>query len=190
MLVFDEVMTGFGRTGDWFSSLKSEVCPDMICLAKGLTGGFLPLAVTVCSQEVYQAFYSDDPMKTFFHGHSYTANPLGCAAAIASLQLLEENQHLFKEMEIRHRIHLDSLANHPKLHNVRCMGTIAAMNILSNKAVDYLNPLSKRVRLACFEEGLLVRPLGNVLYLMPPYCITDAELEKCYRIIRKVLDAL
>lgn len=187
LLVYDEVMTGFGRTGDWFACTKSGTQPDIICLAKGLTGGFLPLAVTVCSDEIYHAFYSTDMTKTLFHGHSYTANPLGCAAAIASLELLEENESLFKGMEARHRAHLVALETHPRLENVRICGSIVAMDIVVPSGPGYLNTISHKMRTLFLEEGLLMRPLGNVLYLILPYCVTDIQLAQVYEGIKKVL---
>lgn len=185
LLIYDEVMTGFGRTGDWFACRKSKTCPDIICLAKGLTGGFLPLAVTICSEEIYQSFYSDDRLKTLFHGHSYTANPLGCAAAIASIELLKENESQFKMMENRHLLHMQELSSHPKIKNLRSCGTIVAMDILTDESTSFNHGMKLRLNLE--EEGILVRPLGSVLYLMPPYCITDQQLEKVYSSISKVL---
>jgi adenosylmethionine-8-amino-7-oxononanoate aminotransferase len=190
LLICDEVMTGFGRTGQWFASLKAKVSPDIICLSKGITGGFLPLAVTVCSERLYNAFYSDDPLKTFYHGHSYTANPLGCAAALASLALMDEHEAAFMEMEAKHHHHLETLRDHPKLEQFRVTGTIAAMNIVTSDQPGYLNQVGLEVRRHAIAQGLLLRPLGNVLYLMPPYCITDEELEMIYKGIQVILEFL
>jgi adenosylmethionine---8-amino-7-oxononanoate aminotransferase len=187
LLIFDEVMTGFGRTGDWFACTKSQVEPDIICLSKGLTGGFLPFAVTVCSEAIYEAFYSDDPLKTFYHGHSYTANPLGCAAALASLELMMENESIFRTMELKHLAHFQALQNHPKLTNLRVTGTIAAMDIVTEDQPNYLHHIAAEIRQRSIEQGLLLRPLGNVLYLMPPYCITDEELAEIYQGIQAIL---
>jgi adenosylmethionine-8-amino-7-oxononanoate aminotransferase len=186
LLICDEVMTGFGRTGAWFASLKAQVHPDIICLSKGLTGGFMPLSVTVCTEAIYQAFYSDDPMKTLYHGHSYTANPLGCAAAIASLDLMVEHEAVFTQMEAKHRHYLDALADHPRLEKRRVMGTIAAMEIKTDQP-GYLNQVSLEIRQKAIAHGLLLRPLGQVLYLMPPYCITDNELAQVYKGIQAIL---
>ncbi len=180
LLLFDEVMTGFGRTGDWFASRRAQVEPDIICLAKGLTGGFLPLSVTVCSDEVYDAFRSDDPIKTFWHGHSYTANPIGCAAALASLDLMKENEAVFSVMEEWHREELKAFEGHPDFKKLRVTGTIAAMDIVAEGEEGYLNPVAKRIKKECVDEGLLLRPLGNVLYLMPPYCTSRDELSDMY----------
>ncbi|MDN5849271.1 MAG: adenosylmethionine--8-amino-7-oxononanoate transaminase [Nitrococcus sp.] len=190
LLFFDEVMTGFGRTGDWFACKRAGVEPDMIALAKGLTGGFLPLAVTVCSDAVYEAFASSDPAKTLFHGHSYTANPLGCAAAIATMELLEQKEECFKTLEQEHSKYLEPLSAHPKLDKVRIIGTIAAMNIKTDERPGYLNTVSATIKHKAFDRGLLLRPLGNVLYLMPPYCITKDELAWAYRGIASILDEL
>ncbi|MBW4693354.1 MAG: adenosylmethionine--8-amino-7-oxononanoate transaminase [Lyngbya sp. HA4199-MV5] len=186
LLIFDEVMTGFGRTGDWFACLKANVQPDIICLSKGITGGFLPLAATVCSEAIYDAFYSDDALKTLYHGHSYAANPLGCAAGLASLELMVENEPAFKQMETKHREHLATLAEHSKLTNLRVTGTIAAMDLVTEQP-GYLNQMALEIRKRAIAQGLLLRPLGNVLYLMPPYCITDDELAFVYRGIHTIL---
>jgi len=188
LLIFDEVMTGFGRTGDWFASLRAQVEPDIICLAKGLTGGFLPLSVTVCSDAIYDAFDSDDPVKTFWHGHSYTANPLGCAAALASMDLMEENEPVFSSMEVWHRERLERLREHPGLKNHRVTGTIAAMDINAGGEEGYLNPVADRIKRTCVDEGLLVRPLGNVLYLMPPYCVNREQVDRMYDGIIKLIE--
>lgn len=187
LLIFDEVMTGFGRTGDWFACTKANVAPDILCLSKGITGGFLPLAVTVCAEDIYNAFYSDEPLHTLYHGHSYAANPLGCAAGLASLELMVENEPAFQQMEAKHRQHLEALTNHPRLTNLRVTGTIAAMDIITDEP-GYLNQMAIDIRQRAIAQGLLLRPLGNVLYLMPPYCITDDELAFIYRGIRIILD--
>lgn len=179
LLIYDEVMTGFGRTGDWFACLKSQTEPDLICLAKGITGGFLPLAATVCTDEIYDAFYSDDPVCTFFHGHSYTANPLGCAAAIATLELLEKEPSCFTAMEKRHAPYVERLKELPFLQRVRVCGTIVAMDVKGQEG--YFDHLTLRDYF--LTKGVLIRPLGHVIYLMPPYCITDAQLRGIYESI-------
>jgi adenosylmethionine---8-amino-7-oxononanoate aminotransferase len=186
-LIFDEVMTGFGRTGDWFACIKANVQPDIICLSKGITGGFLPLAATICTEAIYQAFYSDDPTKTLYHGHSYTANPLGCAAGLASLKLMTENAAVFQQMEAKHRQHFTALQGHPRLEKLRTTGTIAAMDMVTDKGTGYLSQVGLEIRKQAIERGILLRPLGNVLYLMPPYCITDAELASVYQTIAAIL---
>lgn len=190
LLIFDEVMTGFGRTGDWFACLKSQVEPDIVCLSKGITGGFIPLSVTICTEAIYEAFYSDDPMRTLYHGHSYTANPLGCAAGLASWELMQANQAAFMGMEAKHRSHLTALQSHPKLEKLRVTGTIAAMEVVTPDRPGYLNQVGSLIRQRAIERGVLLRPLGQVLYLMPPYCITDAELAQIYESIAAILDEI
>lgn len=190
LLIFDEVMTGFGRTGDWFACVKANVQPDIICLSKGITGGFLPLAVTVCTETIYQTFYSDDPIKTLYHGHSYTANPLGCAAGLASLKLMVDHESAFKGMEAKHHQYFAALQGHPKLEKFRAMGTIAAMDIVTQTEAGYLNQVGSEIRKQALDRGVLLRPLGNVLYLMPPYCITDEELALVYQTIAAILETL
>jgi adenosylmethionine-8-amino-7-oxononanoate aminotransferase len=188
LLIFDEVMTGFGRTGDWFASTRAQVEPDIICLAKGLTGGFLPLSVTVCSDRIYEAFNSSDPIKTFWHGHSYTANPIGCAAALASYELMHENEPVFTSMEQWHLKNLIKLRDHPKINKFRVTGTIAAMDIITGDEQGYLNPIANHIKKQCIKKGLLLRPLGNVLYLMPPYCTTKSQLGEMYDGIIELID--
>ncbi len=188
LLIFDEVMTGFGRTGSDFACNKIGVTPDLICLSKGITGGFLPLAVTVATEKIYESFYSEDPTKTLYHGHSYTANPLGCAAALASLKLLTQNQPVYAQMETWHWQHLNLLAaKYPQLSKVRTIGTIAAFDIMNEDRAGYLNRIGMEIRAQAIECGILLRPLGNVLYLMPPYCIEEAELGWIYGQIDRVL---
>ena len=191
LVIYDEVMTGFGRTGDLFACLKAATSPDIICLSKGLSGGCLPLAVTLATEDIYRAFYSDDINKTFFHGHSYTGNPLACATGLASLALLEQSPESFRSMEYQHRCYLDKwLKNHPKVEQVRTCGTIAAMEVRTDSESSYFNAIGSILRARFLEEGFLLRPLGNTLYLMPPYCITPSELESIYQAIRRVLDTL
>jgi adenosylmethionine---8-amino-7-oxononanoate aminotransferase len=188
LLIFDEVMTGFGRTGADFACNKAQVQPDLICLSKGITGGFLPLAVTIATEEIYNSFYSDDPTKTLYHGHSYTANPIGCAAALASLALLAQNEPVYTQMSKWHRQHLTELVNkYPQLNKLRVMGTIAAIDINNNDKAGYLNNVGRKIGHQAIAHGVLLRPLGNVLYLMPPYCITETELAWVYQQIDLVL---
>lgn len=189
LLIYDEVMTGFGRTGDLFACLKSATSPDILCLSKGLSGGCLPLAVTLATEDIYRAFYSNDANKTLFHGHSYTGNPLACATGLASLELLEQNPESFRAMEHQHRCYLEKwLGGHPKVEQVRTCGTIAAMEVKTDDQNGYFNAIAPILRTRFLEEGFLLRPLGNTLYLMPPYCITSSELESIYQAIRRVLD--
>ena len=189
LLIYDEVMTGFGRTGELFACLKSNTSPDLLCLSKGLSGGCLPLAVTLATEEIYQAFYSDDINQALFHSHSYTGNPLACATGIASLELLEQNPN-YRGMEHQHRRYIEQwLTGHPKVERIRTCGTIAAMEV-KTESESYLNATGSKLRSRFLEEGFLLRPLGNTIYLMPPYCITNSELESIYQAIRRVLDTL
>jgi adenosylmethionine---8-amino-7-oxononanoate aminotransferase len=190
LLIYDEVMTGFGRTGELFACLKSSTVPDLICLSKGLSGGCLPLSVTVATEQIYQAFYGDDPAQTFYHGHSYTGNPLACATGVTSLTMLEQTPQAYQGLEAQHQYYLDQLRDHPLVEQIRTCGTIAAFEIKTNSASGYFNAIAPVLKARFLEEGLLLRPLGNTLYLMPPYCITPAELESVYQTIRRVLDSL
>jgi adenosylmethionine---8-amino-7-oxononanoate aminotransferase len=191
LVIFDEVMTGFGRTGDWFACMKAHVEPDIIAVSKGITGGFLPLALTMCKERVWDAFYDDDLHKAFFHSHSYTANPIACAAAVASLDLMEYDDKPFKQMEERHKSCAKRwLGTHRKVHNFRFCGTIAAMDLRLNRDSDYFSDMAPKLRSRFLQEGLLLRPLGNTIYLMPPYCIDDETLERVYGNIRLVVDSL
>lgn len=190
LLIFDEVMTGFGRTGHWFASTGAGVCPDLICLSKGITGGFMPLSVTVASNEIYDAFYSDDRSKTFFHGHSYTANPLACAAALASTGLLRENPELFMGMADKHLKNAGHLMEMKQVTKFRICGTIAAWQVKTVSNSGYMNEIAPVLRKKFLEKGILIRPLGDTLYLMPPYIITDEELAGIYNTIPEVLNSL
>ena len=190
LLIYDEVMTGFGRTGDWFAASKSQSCPDIICLSKGITGGFLPLAVTVTTMEIFEAFYVDEMSKMFLHSHSYTANPISCAAANTAIQLMEENSHLFKNMEKRHRKHLKSIAEYEQVTKIRSMGTIAAFDINLEQHRSYFNKTAFELRRHFVKKGVLLRPLGNTMYILPPYIISDEELSKIYEIIEDYLRSL
>jgi adenosylmethionine-8-amino-7-oxononanoate aminotransferase len=179
LLILDEVMTGFGRTGARFACERAGVAPDLVCLSKGLTGGFLPLAVTVASERIYEAFVSRDAAKTFWHGHSYTANPLGCAAALASLELLREAEPVFRGMEAHHRAFLGRL-DPAKTERPRVMGTIAAFDLRTDGAGGYFDDIGDWIKRRSIEKQLLLRPLGNTIYLMPPYSLTDQERRQVY----------
>jgi len=188
LLMFDEVMTGFGRTGDYFACLKAQVEPDIICLSKGITGGFTPLSATVCSDDIYESFNTDDPVKTFWHAHSYTGNPIGCAAGVASWELLEKNDSQFKKMESVHLKNIENIKDHPKLKNFRVKGTIAAMEIINDEESGYLNTIAQDIKKKSIDLGYLFRPLGNVFYLMPPYCVTEDEIDGMYKALIQLLD--
>ncbi len=187
LLIYDEVMTGFGRTGELFACLKSTTQPDIICLSKGLSGGCLPLAVTVATDAIYQTFHSDDASRTLYHGHSFTGNPLACATANVSLDLLAANPS-YRDLEAGHRQGIDRwLRDQPRLEHFRICGTIAAMEIKTDEASGYFNAIAPVLKARFLDAGLLLRPLGNTLYIMPPYCITPAELDFIYQTINQVL---
>lgn len=191
LFIADEIMTGFGRTGTLFASEQLRHKPDLICLSKGITGGFLPLGVTACKKFIYDVFHSKDVTKTFFHGHSYTANPLACAAANASLKLTmhPNTRYQWKNIEQCHWKFHEVIQNHPKIQNSRVKGTIWAAEIVSDNA-SFQNPLSIEFMKRAVQGGVLLRPLANSLYILPPYCITNTQLEKIYNTIINILDEL
>ena len=187
ILIADEVFTGFGRTGTFFACDQLEEKPDIVCLSKGLTGGFLPMGITACKKFIYDAFYSDDRSRTFFHGHSYTANPLACAAANASLKLM--NEHTFssiKRISERNKQALPVFQKYSSCENARSLGTILALDYNANEK-GYLSSARDEIIEYFTNEGILIRPLGNVIYMVPPYCISDAELDYIYSVIEKFL---
>ena len=188
-VIADEVMTGFGRTGTLFACEQLSVAPDMICLSKGLTGGTLPMAVTLCTDAVYDAFYSDDVRHALYHGHSYTANPIACAAALASLDLLltDECAQARTMIAEAHHAFADEIAQHAKIDNVRTCGTILALTVRTNGGSHYLSQERDRIYHYFLARGVLLRPIGNVLYLIPPYCISAEQLHSIYAHIRDFL---
>jgi adenosylmethionine-8-amino-7-oxononanoate aminotransferase len=189
LLIADEVLTGFGRCGSLLASQRAGIAPDLIALSKGLTGGFLPMGVTLAREAIFQGFISPEPSRTFFHGHSFTANPLGCAAALASLRLLDERPQRYERMEERHRPHLEALAGHPRLRHPRLLGSAAAFDLVVERP-GYLNPAGRILQKRLLSEGVFLRPLGDVVYLLPPLCISDDELARCYAGLGRALDAL
>jgi len=191
LLIFDEVMTGFGRTGPLFACLKAGVTPDLICLSKGLTGGFLPMALTVARESLYQSFLGPDLNTAFLHGHSYTANPLGCAAGLASLDLLLDPACTARRAAIEaiHRDRLDHLAGQGLVRRTRLCGTVAAAQVGTGDQ-GYSAGIGAQIKAAGRARGLLLRPLGDVLYLLPPYCLTDADLHRAWDGIESILAEL
>ena len=189
LLIADEVMTGFGRTGALFACQRAGIQPDLMALSKGLTGGFLPMGVTMASERLHQSFISTSPAHTFFHGHSFTANPLGCAAALASLDLLQSNPPRYQDFESRHRPLLETLSKRAEVQRPRSQGTMAAFDLAIGEA-SYLNPVGKQLQRLCLNQGVYLRPLGDVVYLLPPLCINDQQLEECYGAISTALEDL
>jgi adenosylmethionine-8-amino-7-oxononanoate aminotransferase len=187
--IADEVMTGFGRTGKFFASEYMHKKPDIICLSKGITGGFMAMGVTACTERIYQAFLDDDKMKTFFHGHSYTANPLACAAAVASLELLETEPSIsaIEKIEACNKAFQKKLRSSTlPIRNIRSMGTILAFE-LDSGLDEYLNTSGVSVGKAAMENGLYIRPLGNTVYIMPPYCVNENDLNFIYENILELV---
>ena len=185
-LIADEVMTGFGRTGPLFACDRADVQPDLICLSKGITGGVLPLGATVTTEAIFDAFRSEDRRKTFFHGHSYTANPIACAAALASLELFDEASEDDRiRIEVGHARHLADLAGTSGVKAVRQLGTVAAVEL--DAAPGYLSDIGRELAAFSLEQGVLIRPLGNVAYCLPPYCTTDDELQQVYTVLQRFL---
>lgn len=187
LCIADEVMTGFGRTGKLFACdhLKQE--PDIICLSKGITGGTMALGATSCKEEIYNAFLSDDKLKTLFHGHSYTANPIACAASLASYDLLtsEQTKASLKRISEQHLLFAEKLKLFSSLENIRCTGTIIAFDIKNNERISYFNSVRDELYNYFLDYGIILRPLGNTLYIMPPYCISKEDLEFVYSIIEQ-----
>ncbi|PHN02878.1 adenosylmethionine--8-amino-7-oxononanoate transaminase [Flavilitoribacter nigricans] len=191
LAIADEVMTGFGRTGKIFACDYLEETPDLMCLAKGLTGGVLPLSATVCTADIFNAFYSEDKKRTLFHGHSFTANPLGCAAALASMDLTlsETCQNSIARLTARHRAFIEEVKAHPTLIHIRARGTILAMEFHTPDATSYFNNMRDQLYNFFLDQDIILRPLGNVVYVMPPYCLTDEQLEKIYAALREAMEA-
>ena len=210
LLVQDEIFVGFGRTGRMFAADHLTEKPDMMCLSKGLTGGTMPLGVTTCTDAVYQAFSTDNVYGTLFHGHSFTANPLACRAALASMELLksEETQASIARICRQHEAFRARIATHATINTdrqcvirqcvvrqcvvrqcvVRQCGTILAMNLGGDGESSYFRNQYQHVFEALLQKGILLRPLGNVLYLVPPYCISSEDLESIYDSIIEVLE--
>ena len=190
--IADEVMTGFGRTGKNFAIEYLSNQPDIICLSKGITGGFLPLGVTAASQKIFDAFYADEKEKTFYHGHSYTANPLICTAANASIDLLikDECQQSIQFICKKHAAFAETIRTHDLVKEVRQQGTIIAIEFNTTEGTSYFNSIRNKLYEYYLSNGVLLRPLGNIIYILPPYCITDAELNKVYNIITQSLTYL
>jgi len=185
--IADEVMTGFGRTGKTFASDYLNHKPDIFCLSKGITGGFLPLGITTCTQKIYDAFLSEDKLKTFFHGHSYTGNPIVCAAANASLDLLQTSEFKLQNLvEWQTELSVYLKAN-PKIENLRQTGTIVAFDVKTDANSNYFNNLRDVLYDNFIKRGILLRPLGNTVYILPPYVITNEQLKKVYEVIGEVL---
>ncbi|HEV7314719.1 adenosylmethionine--8-amino-7-oxononanoate transaminase [Sphingopyxis sp.] len=191
LFIADEVMTGWGRTGTRFACDSAGVIPDIVCLSKGLTGGSLPLAVTLCIEPIFAAHFSADRAKTFYHSSSYTANPIACAAANANLEIWRDEpvQQRIDALADAQAAHLSLLSHDPRVANPRRLGTIAALDIVVSDS-GYLSNLAPRLIAFYRDRGVLLRPLGNTLYVMPPYCITADELAQVWDAISTSLGAV
>lgn len=184
-------MTGWGRTGTLFACEQSGITPDILCLSKGITGGALPLAMTLCTPEIFEAHLSDDRSRTFFHSSSYTANPIACAAALANLEVWRNEPVALriKTLAAMQRERLAAFRSDPRFTNVRQLGTIAALDIAVEKT-GYLSEAGPRLRAFFRQRNILIRPLGNVIYLMPPYCATPHDLDRAYEAIDEAADLI
>ncbi|MGB5700739.1 adenosylmethionine--8-amino-7-oxononanoate transaminase [Muriicola sp.] len=186
--IADEVMTGFGKTGTNFASDQITVKPDILCLSKALTAGLLPMAITSCTQKIYDAFYKDEIVKGFFHGHTYTANPLACTAALAAIELLRSSEiqsHIQRIIE-NHQEFDQLVKDHPKVASTRQLGIIYALDLKTQTA--RYGSLRDQLFAHFMEQGVFLRPLGNTIYILPPYVVSDAQLQKVYAAILSALD--
>jgi len=191
LLIADEVLTGFGRTGKMFACDLAGVAPDLLCLSKGITGGFLPMGATVCTDRVEAAFRDKNRMHTFYHGHSYTGNALACAAANASLQIFED-EPVFDRIGMIARINeerLERFKKYPAVGETRQIGTIGAIELKAEDA-GYLSAMRPKLYRFFLDRGVLLRPLGNVVYVLPPYVISEGELHRVYDVIEEAVETL
>jgi adenosylmethionine-8-amino-7-oxononanoate aminotransferase len=190
LTIADEVMTGFGKTGKYFASDYLQNLPDIMCLSKSLTGGVVPMALTTCTQKIYDAFLADEIGKGFFHGHTYSANPLGCTAISAGIDLLvsDEMQENIQRISKQHQLFEIKIKKHPKVKATRQLGVIVALDL----AVEMYRYGALRDQLFSFfmENGVCLRPLGNTIYILPPFVISDEELQKIYSTVEKALALL
>ncbi|RAR72569.1 adenosylmethionine--8-amino-7-oxononanoate transaminase [Flavobacterium aciduliphilum] len=188
--IADEVMTGFGKTGKTFACDYLMHQPDMMCLSKALTGGTIPMAITSFSQEIYDGFYDNDVNKALFHGHTFTANPTGCAAALASIDLLltPEMQNHISRIHLRHLDFETKIKNHPRVKTTRVLGVIFALEIRTDSEESYYGTLRNKLYHFFIEKGIILRPVANTIYVLPPYIITDTQLQNVYETIEKALE--
>lgn len=192
LVIADEVMTGFGRTGKLFASHYLTRQPDMMCLSKGLTGGTMALGITTCTQAIYDAFLSESKFKTLFHGHSFTANPVACAASLASLDILlsDETQANIQRIADCHAAFISRLVHYAAATAIRQRGTILAFDLNTGESTSYFSNIRDYAYQFLLDRGVIMRPLGNVLYFMPPYCTTDDQLAYAYAQVEELLKTL
>ncbi|MGH1456211.1 MAG: adenosylmethionine--8-amino-7-oxononanoate transaminase [Alphaproteobacteria bacterium] len=191
LLIADEVMTGFGRTGTLFACDQATLTPDIMCISKGLTGGFLPMGATLCTRDIYNAFYDQDKAKMFFHSSSFTGNPMACAAANASLKIWEEEnvQTRIDNIAKSHAHASLTFAKNKNITNIRQKGTILAMDLVSSDS-GYLSAIQPKLYESFLSQNILLRPLGNTIYILPPYCIENNDMTEIYHAIENTLSAL
>jgi adenosylmethionine-8-amino-7-oxononanoate aminotransferase len=191
LLIADEVFTGFGRTGSDFACKQASIVPDIICLSKAITGGFMPMGLTVCTDEIYSAFHSESRLKTFFHGHSYTGNSLSCAAAVASLELYQQENRLddvkYINLRMKGELACDELWKSNLVKDIRILGALAVIEFQSDQDQGYLSQIGPILTRKFLEKNILLRPLGNVLYFLPPYSISVESLEYSLKTIKQVI---
>lgn len=188
--IADEVMTGFGKTGRTFASDYLDNKPDMMCLSKALTGGTIPMAITTFTQEIFDGFYDNDTNKALFHGHTFTANPTGCAAALASINLLQTDEMQRNILRIN-QLHLafeSKIKIHTKVKTTRVLGVIFALEIITETQESYYGTMRNKLYNFFIENGIILRPVGNIVYILPPYIITNSQLEKVYTTVEKALE--
>ena len=188
--IADEVMTGFGKTGRNFACDYLEQQPDMMCMSKALTGGTIPMAITSFTQDIFDCFYDDDVNKALFHGHTFTANPTGCAAALASLELLQstEMQDNLKRVHENHLVFEAKIKQHPKVKTTRVLGVILAIEFKTDSQESYYGSMRNLLYDFFIENGVILRPVGNIVYVLPPYVMTDEQLNKVYQVIENALE--
>lgn len=190
LTIADEVMTGFGKTGKTFAMDYVSEEPDMICLSKALTGGTIPMAITTFTQDIFDAFYDDNINKALFHGHTFTANPTGCAAALASIDLLQttEMQQNIERINASHLNFQKKIENHPKVITARTLGVIFAVEIKSDSEESYYGSMRTKLYNFFIDKGVVLRPIGNIVYILPPYIMTDEQLHKVYTTIEEAIE--
>lgn len=190
--IADEVMTGFGKTGRNFACDYLTEQPDMVCLSKALTGGTIPMAITTFTQQIFDGFYDDDVNKALFHGHTFTANPTGCAAAHAALDLLltPEMQENIARVNARHLAFMEEIVQHPRVKTARVLGVIFALEIIRDGKEDYYGGFRNRLYDFFMANGVVMRPVGNIVYILPPYIITDSQLSTVYVVIKEALQKI
>jgi len=188
--IADEVMTGFGKTGKTFACDYLTEQPDMMCLSKALTGGTIPMAITTFTQQIFNGFYSDDVNKALFHGHTFTANPTGCAAALASLDLLftDVMQANIQRVNAQHLAFKQRVEKHPRVKTARVLGVIFALEISRDGAEEYYGGFRNRLYDFFISKGVIMRPVGSIVYILPPYIISDEQLQEVYAVVEAALE--